>query len=230
MSARCPASRAEQTGTAPSAERRGEIPARTPDGPSRPTGEGLDTAFSALELWRSQGNGVTIVAIDGHGASGKSTIADLLCSRTGASLVRTDDFFAARERHLVAGEPGEPGGADSTPAREPVPPIASFYDLRRLRAEALEPLRAGLEAVFRTFDWDLGAVSSLKARVEPNGLVLVEGVCSATPELSDLVDRAIFVDTPEPERLRASTPALPHRTGTRSGCKPRRGTSLIRVP
>jgi para-aminobenzoate synthetase len=154
-----------------------------------------------LGLWQSANQGVTTVAIDGYGASGKSTIAARLCSRTGACLVRTDDFFLPSSRRPGAGEPGEPGRARSAPGGESGRLIASFYDLRRLRAEALEPLRAGQEAVFYGFDWHCGAIASLKTRVEPKELVLVEGVCSAAPQLSDLVDRAIFVDTPEPERL-----------------------------
>ncbi len=156
-----------------------------------PTEDELAAAVSTLHLWRGANRGVTIVAIDGYGASGKSTIADLLCPRTGASLVRTDDFFLPAARHPDA------GGTAAESGRL----ITSFYDLRRLRAEALEPLRAGREAVFHAFDWDRGAGSSVKTRVAPKGLVLVEGVCSAAPELSDLVDRAIFVDTAEPERL-----------------------------
>ena len=180
--------------------RRGEIPVPAPAGRGS-TDDELDFAVSALGLWRSANGGVTIVAIDGYGASGKSTIAERLCSRTGASLVRTDDFFLASARRPGAGEPGEPGRAGSTPAGETGRLIASFYDLRRLRAEALEPLRAGQEALFHGFDWDCGAISSLKTHVEPKELVLVEGVCSGAPELSDLVNRAIFVDTPEPERL-----------------------------
>ena len=74
--------------------------------------------------------------------------------------------------------------------------------MARMRAEALEPLRAGREAVFRPYDWDAGAVSRARTRVAPSDLVLLEGVYSGAPELGDLVDRAICVDTPEPERLR----------------------------
>ena len=177
------------------------MPWRTPDGPSRPTDDELDVAVNALGLWRGANRGVTIVAIDGYGASGKSTIAERLSVRTGAGLVRTDDFFLPQPRRPDAGEPGGPRRAGSTPVGETGYLIASFYDLRRLRVEALELLRAGREAVFHGFDWESGSVSGLKTRVEPKGLVLLEGVCSGAPELSDLVDRAIFVDTPEPERL-----------------------------
>src|SRR5208282_4979062 len=135
MSARSPAPRAEQTGAAPSPEHRGEIPGPVPGGLG-PTEDELAAAVSTLHLWRGANRGVTIVAIDGYGASGKSTIADLLCPRTGASLVRTDDFFLPAARHPDA------GGTAAESGRL----ITSFYDLRRLRAEALEPLRAGREA------------------------------------------------------------------------------------
>jgi para-aminobenzoate synthetase len=40
------------------------------------------------------------------------------------------------------------------------------------------------------------------ATVRPSDLILLEGVFSAAPELSDLVDRSVLVDTPEHERLR----------------------------
>ena len=62
--------------------------------------------------------------------------------------------------------------------------IGSFYDVTRLRVESLEPLRAGHEAVFHAFDWDLGAVAGRETRVEPSDLVLLEGVYSGAPELA----------------------------------------------
>jgi uridine kinase len=143
----------------------------------------LGAAAGALARWRSTSEGVSLVAVDGHGASGKSTIAEHLRAMTGASLVHTDDFYV----------PVEPGSDRRG--------IGSHYDVGRLRTEALEPLRAGREAVFRSYDWDSGAVTGSLTHVAPNALVIVEGVYSATPELADLVDKAIYVDTPEPERL-----------------------------
>jgi uridine kinase len=125
---------------------------------------------------------VLIVAVDGHGASGKSTIAAAVAEATGAALVHTDDFF-------------QPGGG---PGRG----LDQYYDWRRLRAQALEPLRARRSAVFRRFDWDRGSGLGGPVTVNPAGLVLLEGVFSASPQLADLVDRTVFVDTPERERLR----------------------------
>ncbi|MGO9148529.1 MAG: uridine kinase [Acidimicrobiales bacterium] len=179
---------------------------REPDGPAPegralPTDDGLEVAVRALVLWRGAKRGVTIVAIDGYGASGKSTIAESLCSKTGARLIRTDDFFMPDRQRSRAPRRGEPTSVTVAPAGETGRGIGTFYDVTRLRAEGLEPLRAGRAAVFHAFDWDKGAVSRGQTRVEPNDLVLLEGVYSGAPELGDLVDRAIFVDTPEPERL-----------------------------
>ncbi len=164
--------------------------------------DALDVAVGALGLWSGASAGVTIVAIDGHGASGKSTVAEGLCKRTGASLVRTDDFFVPPRRQVLLGGGGETKIPSGSPAGPPARSIGAYYDVARLRIEGLEPLQARHEAVFHAFDWGAGAVSRRETRIEPNDLVVLEGVYSGAPELSDLVDRAIFVDTPEPERLR----------------------------
>jgi uridine kinase len=139
--------------------------------------------ISAAEGWRAgHGAHVLVIAIDGHGAAGKSTIAAAVAEVTGATLVHTDDFF--------------------DPAAPREPELSGYYDWRRLRAEALEPLRAGRAAQFRRFDWERGRGLDGIVRVTPGQLLVLEGVFSASPELSDLVNRSVFVDTPEPERLR----------------------------
>jgi uridine kinase len=141
--------------------------------------------IGAAARWREAAPGMLVLAIDGHGGSGKSTIAAALAGAAGAALVHTDDFFRSAD-----------------PARGEQRPLESYYDWRRLRAEALEPLRARRGASFRRFDWDRGSGLDGTVSVEPAGLIVVEGVFSSSPELADHVDRAVFVDTPEPERLR----------------------------
>jgi uridine kinase len=143
---------------------------------------------SAAAGWRAaHGVGVLVIAIDGHGAAGKSTIAAVVAQETGAALVHTDDFFDARP--AAPAVPEEQG-------------LSGYYDWRRLRAEALEPLRAGRAAEFRRFDWERGRGLDGTVCLAPGPLIVLEGVFSASPQLSDLVDRSVFVDTPEPERLR----------------------------
>ena len=172
--------------------------------------------INAAAGWRGAHDGnVLVVAIDGHGAAGKSTIAAAVAEATGAALVHTDDFFDAgpepggRERRFLGlpGVRGSAGGGSSAggSAGGSAPggqALSGYYDWRRLRAEALEPLRAGRAAEFRRFDWERGSGLDGAVSVTPHPLIVLEGVFSAAPELSDLVDRSVFVDTPEPERLR----------------------------
>ena len=129
-----------------------------------------------------------MIAVDGHGAAGKSTIAAGVAHATGAALVHTDDFFQRPASRAA----GPPHGGQA---------LAQYYDWRRIRAEALVPLRARRAAGFRRFDWVRGVGLGPSATVEPSDLIVLEGVFSASPELADLVDRSVFVDTPEPERL-----------------------------
>jgi uridine kinase len=140
---------------------------------------------ATAEWWRATA-GVLVIAVDGHGASGKSTIAAQVADATGAALLHTDDFFR--------------WPAPAAKARR-VPSLDCYYDWRRIRAEALEPLRAGRSATFRAFDWEAGALARDPVTVEAGSLVVLEGVFSAAPQLADLVDRSVLVATPERERL-----------------------------
>ena len=85
---------------------------------------------------------------------------------------------------------------------QPRDTLGVYYDWRRLRRQAIEPLRAGREVTFRRFDGDRGRGLDGLVTVRPGALIVVEGVFSAAPELAGLVDRSVLVDTPEPERLR----------------------------
>ncbi len=152
-------------------------------------GGSTDRVIKAAARWQAGQPGVLVLAIDGHGAAGKSTIADAVARATGAALVHTDDFFRAPSA------PARRGAADARAMED-------YYDWRRLRAQALEPLRARRAATFRRFDWERGRGLDGRVAVAPSDLILVEGVFSAATELSDLVDRSVFVETPEPERLR----------------------------
>jgi uridine kinase len=152
-------------------------------------GAATEAVTSAIADWQASCPGLLVVAIDGHGTAGKSTLAAEIASATAAALVHTDDFFLRPPAH--AGEqPRRPRS------------LRQYYDWRRIRAEALEPLRARHSARFRCFDWGRGAGLGGVATVRPSDLILLEGVFSAAPELSDLVDWSVFVDTPEHERLR----------------------------
>lgn len=140
--------------------------------------------LAAISARRATAGAVLVVAIDGEGAAGKTTLAARVGAELGAAVVHTDDFFRemswARRRSL------SPAGG-----------VSQYYDVTRLREQALAPLRAGAQARFACFDW-YGEDRPIGERVvEPSGVVLLEGVCSAGPELADLVDLAVYVATEE---------------------------------
>jgi uridine kinase len=161
----------------------------------------------AVGRWQTAQPGVLVVAIDGHGGAGKSTLAAAVAQATGAALVHTDDFFqpvaapaggpAARD-HSPAAQPGAPAGGPAPGGRS----MAQYYDWRRIRAQAVQPLKAGRRATFRRFDWERGGGLDGTVTVASAALIVLEGVFSAAPELSDLTDRSVLVDTPQQERLR----------------------------
>jgi para-aminobenzoate synthetase len=132
-----------------------------------------------------------LVAIDGASGSGKSMLAALVAARLGAVLVPSDDFFSA---HLTDAD---------WDARNPAERAAAAIDWRRLRAEALGPLLAGLPARWYPFDFSPGTRPdgtygfSTRAEVrEPKPVVLVEGAYACRPELADLHDWSVLVSAP----------------------------------
>jgi len=140
---------------------------------------------AAVNGWRRERPGLLVVAIDGHGAAGKSVLAAAVATLVAATVVHVDDFFRAAGSAAIDGER----------------PMAAYYDWERLRREALEPLRAGRRASFRAFDWKRNDYLPGLTVVEPAELVLLEGVSSTAAALADLVDRTVLVQTPESERV-----------------------------
>ncbi len=131
-----------------------------------------------------------LVAVDGASAAGTSTLAAAVGRRLAASVVAGDDFYRdmseKRRSALTAGE-----GVDL------------YFDWQRLRREALEPLRAGRPARYRPFDWRSGAgLAGQVVEVIPTPVIVVDGTYSGRPELGDVVDVCVFVETPVAERHR----------------------------
>jgi uridine kinase len=139
-----------------------------------------------------------LVAFDGRSGAGKSTLATCVAARVGAAVVEGDDFYA--------------GGTDAEwAARTADEKIAGCIDWRRLRTEALEPLRAGRAATWHPFDFAAGAgLAALHVLCQPAPVVILDGLFSARPELQDLVDLAVLVETADDRLLR-------HRLVTREG-------------
>lgn len=133
-----------------------------------------------------------LLAVDGHSAAGKSMFADALAGRTGAAVVRGDDFYRVMD---------EAERAELAPAEG----VELYYDCQRMRDEVLLPLRAGTPAVYHPYDWHSGRLASRFVTVPVAGVVILEGLFVSRRELQPLVDRSVLVDTPVGVRRRRQT-------------------------
>lgn len=139
-----------------------------------------------------------LVAIDGHSAAGKSTLARALQSRTeNVQIVYGDDFYRVMpetERFSLDAHAG----------------YRRYYDWERLARQVLVPLTNRRTARYRAYDWETGTLGSWKV-ARPYGTILVEGVFSARPELRSYYDAILLVETDrnareQRQRQRADAP------------------------
>jgi uridine kinase len=128
-----------------------------------------------------------VVALDGRSGAGKSTLAANIAEALGACVVDGDDFFSG----------GLAVRSDALQDR-----VRDCIDWKRQRP-VLEALRAGRKASYSAFDWDAfdGRLEIEPTVVEPRSVVLFEGVYTARPELTDLVDLRVLLWVSETTRV-----------------------------
>jgi uridine kinase len=107
----------------------------------------------------------------GIGGHGGSGKSTLAAMIPGAQVVSTDEFWTG-----------------------------DGFDLERLGREVVTPLAAGIPARFVSYDWAARTVRGERT-VEPDGIVVVEGVCALHRDLRDAYDVRIWVDAPYGARL-----------------------------
>ncbi len=142
--------------------------------------------------------GRVVLAIDGHCASGKSTLADALKEIYNCIVFRMDDFFLRPEQRTTE-RLVEPGGN---------------VDRERFEQEVLIPLSKNESVNYRRFDCSSGKIMPPE-EIVPAKLVIVEGAYSMHPELSGYYDLSVFLDISEDlqrERiLKRNSPELAQR-------------------
>lgn len=125
-----------------------------------------------------------VISLDGPSAAGTTTLATELGLRLAASVVAGDDFYSdmpEEQRWALTAAQG----------------VEEYFDWQRLRHEVLEPLRAGRAARYRPFSWlPGGGLDDRMVTVEPTPIIVLEGVYTGRPQLRDLVDLVVLVDTP----------------------------------
>ena len=130
---------------------------------------------------------LTMVAIDGPSGSGKSTLSATLHSLLpGSQLVDIEHFYSDI-------------GVDPSDGLSPHEAYEQHVDWQALDAQVLRPLRRGEQASYRLYDW-IAEKRSDSAEIKPEGIVLVDGIYSMRPELTDAYDLTVYVDTPPHQR------------------------------
>ena len=129
-----------------------------------------------------------VVALDGPGGAGKSTIARKLGERCDLlSIVNGDDFFAPMEEQARMALSPECG-------------YRRYFDWLRMRRELLEPLSRGDRARYQRHDWGMNQLAEWIDQ-PAEGIILIDGVYSFRPELRKFYGYSILVDTPKAECL-----------------------------
>jgi uridine kinase len=131
-----------------------------------------------------------LVAVDGGSGAGKSTFARRVGDELGAAVIDGDDFYAG-------------GTAEEWDAMSAAEKAEHCIAWRRQRP-VLETLARGEPASWHPYDWDTddGRLVEQATLCRPAPAIILEGVYSARPELSDLFDLRVLYDAPADTRRR----------------------------
>ncbi len=131
-----------------------------------------------------------LIAIDGRSGAGKSTLAKKLKEKVGGVIVVGDDFYS--------------GGSDEEWNKlTPKEKVDKCIDWKRLRKEVLKPLLLGESTSWYPFNFETGkGLSDEILTAKPSNIIFLDGAYSSRPELSDLIDLSILVETEDKGRRR----------------------------
>lgn len=130
-----------------------------------------------------------LVAIDGAGGAGKSTLAAVLQRLVPTvEVVHKDDFYQVMDEAVRA-------------ALDPQQAYQQNFDWQRLEQQVLSPLARGEPAHYERYDWVKNELAET-LEVGAANIVIVEGVSSARPELREYYDLRIWVETSDAVRIK----------------------------
>lgn len=123
-----------------------------------------------------------LLAIDGGTGTGKSTLALLIAAEVPAVIVQGDDFCQ-----------NDVDWNQMSTAEK----ATHCIDWSRARREALEPLLAGETAIWHPFNFSTGiGLADYVVMRKPASVIILDGIYSSNPGLSDILDFTILVEAP----------------------------------
>lgn len=133
-------------------------------------------------LFSKKEHNTFLIAIDGGGGAGKSTLARLLQQSLGsqAAIIQADDFYQLSNRRSMD--------------------IGGNWDLRRLEEQVLQPLSQNEPARYERYDWETDRLAETHD-VPAGGFVIVEGCYTMMQHLLPYYQFTIWVESPKEVRL-----------------------------
>lgn len=155
------------------------------------TRSAVNAIYSKINQLKLNNAKPILVVIDGRSGTGKSTIAKTLAERSNGVIVVSDDFYSG-------------GNDDRWEGLTPQEKVDQVIDWEKLRYEVLEPLKSGKPASWHPLDFRPGVswIGWKKETVHlyPAKIIILDGSYSSRPELSDLIDLSVLVETSDHER------------------------------
>ena len=150
--------------------------------------DSLAGIIKRLKMLKRQ-NVCLLVAIDGLGGAGKSTLAQLSEQQLKTlgwtvAVIKHDDFYLPSDQR------------ESKQAET----IGGDFDWERLRDQVLISVKEGRSARYQRYDWEMDALAEWHT-ISASDVVLVEGVYTMRRELTDLYDLKVWVECPRAIRL-----------------------------
>ena len=136
----------------------------------------MDIEGIASRIRKSEAKPV-LIAIEGFGGSGKSTIAEKLKEALKNTYVINIDDFIVKEKILE--QSWDKGG----------------FDRSRLEQQVLIPVTTGQDATYQKLMWETNTLSDPIA-VPKTDYLIIEGISSYHPDIAKYYDFKIWVDTP----------------------------------
>jgi uridine kinase len=144
--------------------------------------EAVKKVTEEIKRRKQLSNSPILVAIDGGTGAGKSTLAILVAAEVHGVIVQGDDFCQT-----------EVDWNQMNAAEKAI----NCIDWKRARLEALKPLLAGQVGIWHPFNFTTGiGLAGYTVTRQPAPVIILDGAYSSNPQLADIINLTVLVDTP----------------------------------